>query len=330
MSLNKRLWTLIFSIVLVLSVLRLALWKNSSIYDFYIKHVNMNEIGFRLRVALYTEKLVIGKMRVEQVVTPMGSSQVSNIFINAPDSIPFDFPGSTVFEYPYLVDAFLKRFNTRHVVLFLSDIDLYFINHPGVICDLPTRSMNDTKALLEKFISVGGMERFDNYYWNIWACNYLPEYRFARVMRALAFRGLSTLSASSFSSTYFAKKNKYSYVDHEQRHPQNDHIPLQTRLKFNLDGLERFLLEMEKAGLKVHIFQGVYNTDKIKLNGDPEYVPSTIVLQDLASKFKHVSYVDLNLQVPNSDFIDEFHFNANRSQKLLEIFKSYFISQGWY
>ena len=330
MSLNKRLWTLIFSVVLVLSVLRLALWKNRSIYDYYIKRVKIDEIGFRLRVALYSEKLVLGKMRVTQSITPMGSSQVSNIFINAPDLIPFDFPGATVFEYPYLAQTFIKRFNTRHVVLFLSDIDLYFINHPGAICDLPSRSMGETVGLLEELISIGGIKKFDNHYWNTWACNYFPEYRFARVTRSLVFQSLSTLSASSFSSTYFSKKKKYSYVDHEQRHPQNDEIPLKTRLKFNLEGLERFLVEMQKEGHEVHIFQGAYNTDKIRLVDHYGYVPSSKVLQDLASKFKHVSYVDLNLQVPNSDFIDEFHFNSSRSQKLLETFRSYFISQGWY
>jgi hypothetical protein len=329
MSLNKRLWSLVVFVLLVLSLLRFALWNNSSTYDYFIKHVSIDEIGFRLRVALYTEKLVTAKIRASQPVTPIGSSQVFNIFMNAPDLIPFDFPGVTTFEYPYLADAFIKRFNTRHVILFLSDIDLYFVNHPGTICDLPSRSMNDTVALLEKFIEVGGIQRFDNYYWNAWACNYLPEYRFASVTRTLAFRSLSTLSASSFSSTYFPGKKKYSYVDHEQRHPQNDHISLKTRLKFNLDGLERFLQKMEREGLEVHIFQGVYNTDKIKLKGDPDYVPSNKILQELASKFNYVSYVDLNFQVPNSDFVDEFHLKPSRAQKILEIFRNYITSQGF-
>jgi hypothetical protein len=329
MSLNKRLWSLIVIVMLVLSIFRFVLWKNSATYDYFIKHVSIEEIGFRLRVALYTEKLITGNISVSQPVTPMGSSQVFNIFMNAPDLIPFDFPGTTTFEYPYLADAFIKRFNTRHVILFLSDIDLYFINHPGTICDLPSRSMNDTVALLEKFIEVGGMQRFDKYYWNAWACNYLPEYRFASVTRTLAFRGISTLSASSFSSTYFANEKKYTYVDHEQRHPQNNSIPLKTRLKFNLDGLERFLVKMEKEGVEVHIFQGVYNTDKIKIADDPDYIPSAKILHELASKFSSVSYVDLNLQVPNTDFVDEFHIKPSRAQKLLEIFRNYFIAQGF-
>ncbi len=327
---NKKSLLLIFSVLFMVGSIRYVFLENASAYRYYIKNLSINEIGFRLRMGLYIDRFLKSNAMIIQPITPMGSSQVGNLFKNSHQLHPLDFPGASGFEYPYLARSLLRRFQTKHVLLFLSDIDLYFVNHPGTICDLPPRPLLETYTLLEKVIAIGGIKRFDNHYWHAWACNYLPEYRFASVFRTLLLRKLGVKSSASFSAFYYLHDEEYSsYVEHEKRHPSGGSIPLKTRLKFNLKGIESFIRKMNDAGIKVHIVQGAYNTSLIDFSNEESYIPSNEILTDLAARYEEITYKDLNLSVPSSDFVDEYHFTPRGARRVEKIIVDYLKSQSW-
>jgi hypothetical protein len=329
MSTHKKSIFLMIVMLVIFGLIRFFLFERARSYEFYIKHSSVNEIGYRIRLGLYLDQFRLQKEILKQNIVPFGTSQTANIFKDEPNVTVFDFPGSIGFEYPYLIKSFFDRFKPQHISLFLSDIDLYFINHPGTLCDLPPRSLSKTSQMLDKMIDLGALKRFDAYYWRVWACDILPEYRYSAVIRALVTKALNIHTASKLTGQYLVHEDMSVFAEHEKRHPENHKMEIQKRLAVNLEGLDEFISQMEKRGVQVHIIQGSYNYSKIDISKVNGYIPSEEILKQLAGRHQNASYVDLQLGITDEDFVDPYHFKPVSAQRLRERMMQYFQANNW-
>lgn len=310
--------------IMVFVGLRMFIFNNPIFFKVASSKLKTEDIGWRQADVLRTDQNGFFEQGSFDYLA-IGSSQVGAVFNKYAGAHKnfnvFSLAGMGTLDF-VLYQPYIKHFNPKNIILYLSDFDLCrqpLISSATLAPTQPTLKLAKLIACFRKYNLTGS-------YGELIAANYLPEYRYQYILKGILEK-------------YAGKNEAFPHQD-AKKLSKEDHLELHfTRLAtlnpewidINLELLSFFLKWCEKSNIQVFIVEGHYHPEALSKNIPLHYRVAN-QLESLTRSFKatYIKYSSVK-KFNENDYKDGYHVYRESgyafTEKLVHFLESGLVAQ---
>lgn len=306
--------------IIIIVLVRLALFKTPYSWDYYFKTLSANDVGWRQQTTLCVEYYKFFKIKKPKKYLCVGSSQTYGIYMPYSKKnnhlIVFNLSGMGPMDM-YIYRQYVIDRQPEYILLFLSDFDIAKEPNldgaklgpgqgPGLVKELP------------KLFEISRMAKAGIAVYEIIMGEFFPEYKYSFILRGFFDKWTGKRTALNIKSieddvsfkTGDILNNNKSSVNYLEEH----WIP------YNVYFLKKFLAFCKAKGQKVIMVEGQYNPLVETEKNLSLRKMSRAVLEDLDRAFDNAYFIprERTLQFPIEDYKDSVHVTSDAGYRFAQ------------